>query len=90
MAKTRTKAAATPRRGRPPSGKPPVGVTGIRLPPDVLEGVDAIVEATNAAPDRGPLGPASRSSIIVHILREYIRVHGVTAPATAQPTETPT
>jgi hypothetical protein len=50
-----------------------VGVTGIRLPPDVLEGIDVIVDETNAAPERGPLGPATRSSIIVHILREHIR-----------------
>lgn len=54
--------------GRPRSPNPLPNVTGLRMPPELTEALDAWAAELDAA---GP-GRVTRSSLIVHILREAV------------------
>ncbi len=70
--RTTTKAAPRPARGKP--------ITGFRIPPEVLEALDARVDAMNAGE---PIARVTRNALVVHALREYVK----TAPTAAHDPE---
>lgn len=65
-------AAAPKRRGPKPSGNALPNVTGLRLPPELTAKLDAWVEELAQS---NPAGRVTRSSLIVHVLREAIARH---------------
>lgn len=71
--RTTTKAAPRPARGKLP-------ITGFRIPPEVLEALDARVDAMNAGE---PIARVTRNALVVHALREYVK----TAPTAAHDPE---
>lgn len=74
MARPKTPARTAPPspekrpRGRPPRAAPPGVVTGFRLPPELLERLDARVETLNA---RAPDGyKTNRNALVASLLRD--------------------
>lgn len=64
---TRPKASPKPRKpARPASG----AVTGLRIPADVIEALDAWADRLNAAPD--VIAKVTRNALVVRILRDAI------------------
>jgi hypothetical protein len=71
--KTSSKPAATPkRRGPKPSGEALPNVTGLRMPPELTAKLDAWVEELAKS---NPAGRVTRSSLIIHVLREAVARH---------------
>ncbi len=60
--------ASKPRMGRPPSDADPMEVMSIRLPGDVVAGLD---EWAARLDKKGP-GRVTRSSLILHIVRQAL------------------
>lgn len=71
MAPTKKKPASKKPRGRPKGAEPPPPVTGVRIPLDVLEALDAIVER-RAATLAAQGATTSRNALIVAMLRDAI------------------
>lgn len=69
-ANTRKKPGKRP-LGRPRGAEPPPPVTGVRIPLDVLEALDAIVER-RAAALAAQGATTSRNALIVAMLRDAI------------------
>lgn len=67
--RTTTKAAARPARASLP-------ITGFRIPPEVLEALDARVDTMNA---HEPIARVTRNALVVHALREYVKNPATTA-----------
>jgi len=71
--KTPAKTSAEPkRRGRPPVENPLPSVTGLRMPPELTAKLDAWVEELAKS---NPAGRVTRSSLIIHVLREALARH---------------
>jgi hypothetical protein len=62
-----------------PARKPQLPITGFRIPPEVLEALDARVEAMNASES---IARVTRNALVVHALREFVRVPSTVAPST--------
>lgn len=56
--------------GRPKGAVPPPPVTGFRIPEDLMTDVDRLVEQLTAGAVR-----ASRTTVVVDALREYVARH---------------
>lgn len=67
----RSKAPAKPRKPPAAPARPASGaVTGLRIPTDVIEALDAWAERLNAAPD--VIAKVTRNALVVRILRDAI------------------